>query len=87
MNTYQFAVFLNTPPDESSRGMDSLAGQLFEEFRGDVTPALIDGAYVVQCSVEGASLESAIIRVLAGLRASGLEAQRVELQAEALPTA
>ena len=81
MTKYDFTLILRGQVELT----EEIAAALFEAGCDDGTPGTCSGVFSIDFHREANSLEEAIASAIAQVRAAGLEADRVEIEAEAVP--
>lgn len=87
MPTYEFTIFLEDPHILDGDALLDFADRIFDDFEGDVTPAISAGEALVECTMDGPGLEEALRRVIQVLNREGLTPRRVEMDADSLTAA
>ena len=81
MSPYEFTLVLRGSPELT----EEIADQLFEAGCDDGSPGTCNGVFTIDFVRSATSLEEAISSAIANVKAAGLEAERVEIEADAMP--
>ena len=86
MMRYDFTLILEDPPPESPESwLADLAEALYARFRGDITPAVINGHVELGCTIETSMMDAALREARDAVRALGLRIRCIEIAPDAIP--
>ena len=81
MKKYEFSLILKGPLELT----DQIADELFEAACDDGTPGTCNGMFSIDFHRDADSLEAAINSAIENVKAAGYHAERVEIDAGAMP--